>query len=123
MAKRTSADRFHVGQTVAFVLGPGSKWERANGELAIVMGGKRYDDWRCGGLDGSQRRMDGGSWRYPCRWRSGINWFCEHQLRAIYDAEPLSTWDKFAKATGLQLARDRFVARAVKAKKTAKAEP
>lgn len=100
---RKSKDKFHVGQEVVLVLDAYSGWQSANGEIGVVIGPKRRDMYMCSNLDGSGPSKAVESERYAVRWKGGTTNFCEYQLRAIYEGEPLSTWTAFERVTGLRL--------------------
>lgn len=103
MAKRK--DRFRIGQQVVLVLDESTQWERANGELGVVVGGRRYGSYPCARLHTGETGATQTGYRYAVRWKGGVNHFEEWMLRAIYDGEPLSTWAKFAKVVGLDARR------------------
>src|SRR6266496_1008708 len=99
----SSPDKFRVGQKVMLVNLDGGGWEQANGEIGVVIAPKIYAVYQCGPLEGDGRRGPDAGARYGVRWRRGLNHFCESQLRAIYDGEQLSTWERFRKATGIRI--------------------
>lgn len=101
-------DKFTVGQRVVLVLDKDTGWQRLNGELGVVIGPKLIHHGSCATFE--NRHMFVGvpasDERYKVRWRDGINHFCEEHLRAIYEGEKLSTWEKFAKLTGLRISEE-----------------
>jgi len=98
-------DKFKIGQQVVLVLGPTSGWERVNGELGVVVGPQRMHTGHCSRCEDRGKGVGEPetSLRYAVRWKEGVNHFCEEHLRAIYDGEKLSTWEKFAKKTGIDV--------------------
>jgi hypothetical protein len=106
MATRKSPDKFHVGQCVILATKKGSGWGAAYGEHGVVIAPRRYDVWSCGSLDGSHEDGKEPGWRYAVRTARGINHFAEDHLRAVYDGEKVSTWEKFARVTGLRLDKE-----------------
>ncbi len=111
--ERKTPDKFRVGQKVIFATVDLRDWERANGEQAVIVEPKRVVDIWCSDLDGSNRNFQRGTERYLVRWREGDTYIRECHLRPIYDGEKLSTWEKFAKATGIDLPGSCLVAKPV----------
>ena len=97
-------DRFHVGQTCALALDARSGYPERNGALVVVRTARRFGHWHCHAPGGPRPEEVQPGWRYgvDCPWGT---WNVEEDmLRAIYDGEALSTWDEFARTTGLRLA-------------------
>jgi hypothetical protein len=102
-AQVTNTDKFRVGQEVILALDAATQWERGNGEFGVVVGPKKSGTFSCNRLGATGPGSPQHGERYAVRWKGGVSNFEEEQLRAIYDGERLSTWEKFAKATGLQI--------------------
>jgi hypothetical protein len=101
MAK--SADKFHVGQRCVLVLDSKSGWAPWNGELCTIVEPRTARNIWCHNCDGSDRNFQRGTQRYGITCARGDLFVRESQLRAVYDGEELSTWEKFEKSTGLNL--------------------
>jgi hypothetical protein len=103
MAKRTSRDKFRVGQRVVFVFeGDCDGWESINGEEGIVDLPKHVESGMCHSFDWRPVGIATGEY-YGVRYRGGEILVFEEDLRPLYDGDALSTWAKFAKATGIDL--------------------
>ena len=101
------SDKFQVGQHCILVLDEKSGWAPMNGEPCVVLKPKTLCNILCSDWDGKNQTFEVAQQRYLIRWRDGYLGVLESQLRAIYDGEPLSTWAKFTKATGINpLAED-----------------
>lgn len=101
--KSPGADKFRVGQQCVLVMPEWTGWQRINGEFCVVVEPKRRMDIWCSNIDGSNRNLKRGEERYYVKWNGGILGVRECHLRAIYDDEKLSTWEKFAKKTGIDI--------------------
>lgn len=116
MAKRKGPDKFRVGQRVVLVLSESTGFARFNGRLAVVTAPRVFGRWKCNDpIDISRLPAVQESWRYMVETSNRKEWGVEESmLRAIYDGVELSTWDKFAKATGIDLAAACLVAKPVR---------
>lgn len=116
MAKRKDwlPDRFHVGQTCVLVLNSTTGHERRNGGLVTILKQRAYGAWKCSDPESSRAPSVHEDWRYAVRADHCNYWMVtEEMLRRLYEGEKLSTWDKFAKVTGLDLAGACLVANPV----------
>jgi len=108
-AKRKSTppltQRFHVGQRCILVLDAKSGWAPFNGEECVVTEPKRRMNIWCEDWDGGNRKFKRGEERYVVEFGDFALSVRETDLRPLYDGEQLSTWDEFAKITGLRLDR------------------
>ena len=101
------SDRFHVGQKCIFVFGPESGWQEMNGEECVVITPKTKMDCWCEDFGGGNRNYKRGQWRYWVRYGDGEEVSTrESCLRPLYDGNELSTWDQFAKLTGLRISEE-----------------
>lgn len=104
--KAKSPDRFRVGQRVRLVLGPESGWSEYNNEPAVVVGPKVYGSWRCQDSRGRGEAGTETGYRYAVRFSVGVRNLCEQHMRPLDDdANDVTTWAAFKKATGFRLDR------------------
>lgn len=96
--------KFRVGQRFVLVMDKHTGCASMDCQFGVVDGPPAYSDaWSCGSIDGSREDGSQSGWRYPVRVPGRpLQHFCEEHMRPI-DGEELSTWDKFAKATGIDL--------------------
>ena len=105
MAKPRSRDKFHVGQVVALVLDQKTGHEQYNNRITTVIAARVWGAWKCSDPLRKERGAEVcEDWRYAVRHPGdGSKWYVtEEMLRPIYEGEALSTWAKFAKATGFR---------------------
>lgn len=103
MAKRKSPDKFRVGQAVVMVLDASSGWHQFDGTFGTVLEGKRLVDVECADFGGGRCNLKRNQWRYLVRFAGFELYVRESQMRPLRDDGALSTWERFAQATGIRL--------------------
>lgn len=98
------SDRFHVGQSVGLVMGPSTGWPEAHGLRGTILAARKYGEWPCASYQGTGHRTEKG-YRYGVRVAAlgKVLYLLEEHMRPFYDGEEASTWEEFAKVTGLRI--------------------
>ena len=95
-------DKYRVGQICTLVLEDDPRYRRFNGTRCVVTKCRRSGRWPT--IDpATGKSIEQRGLRYEVEYTAGLMNVYEYMLRSIYDQEPLSSWAKFEKATGIQI--------------------